>query len=89
MARLLLRRPQSLRSGRVMVVAVAVLAEVVLAVVVLADMVLAAAVLLDVDDDTRACGVVPYLSCSNFLVSLDDDDDAPCLAILLFMKFRR
>ena len=59
MARLLLRRPQSLRSGRVVVVlAVAVLAEVVLAVVVLAEVVLAevvlaAVVLLDVDDDTR------------------------------------
>ena len=36
-ARLLLRRPQSLQSSRVMVVAVAVLAEVVLAVVVLAE----------------------------------------------------
>ena len=53
MARLLLCRPhQSLPSGRVvLVLAVAVLAEVVLAVVVLA-----AVVLLDVDDDTRACG---------------------------------
>ena len=40
MARLLLRRPQSLRSGRVMVVAVAVLAEVDL-VVVLAEVDLA------------------------------------------------
>ena len=37
MARLLLRRPQSLRSGRVMVVAVAVLAEEDLAVAVLAE----------------------------------------------------
>ena len=36
-ARLLLRRPQSLRSGRVMVVAVAVLAEEDLAVAVLAE----------------------------------------------------
>ena len=57
MARLLLRRPQSLRSGRVvLVLAVAVLAVVVLAVVVLAVVVLAAVILLDVDDDTRACG---------------------------------
>ena len=72
MAQLLLRRPQSLRSGRVvLVLAVAVLAEVVLAVVVLAEvvlvvvvlavvvlaeMVLAVVVLLDVDDDTCACG---------------------------------
>ena len=68
MAPLLLRRPQSLRSGRVMVVAVAVLAEVVLAVVVLADVVLvvvvlAGVVLLDVDDDTRACGrrSIPFM----------------------------
>ena len=37
MARLLLRRPQSLRSGSVMVVAVAVLAEEDLAVAVLAE----------------------------------------------------
>ena len=51
MARLLLRRPQSLRSGRVMVVAVAVLAEVVL---------------FDVDDDSVYAGVVPCLSCFNF-----------------------
>ena len=48
MARLLLCRPQSLRSGRVMVVAVAVLAEVVLAVVVLAEVVLAVMVLAEV-----------------------------------------
>ena len=51
MARLLLRRPQSLRSGRVMVVAVAVLAEVVL---------------LDVDDDSVHVAVVPCLSYSYF-----------------------
>ena len=51
MARLLLRRPQSLRSGRVMVVAVAVLAEVVL---------------LDVDDDSVHVAVVPCLSCCYF-----------------------
>ena len=64
MARLLLRRPQSLRSGRVILVlamvvlAVLVLAEVVLAVVVLAEVVvLPTVVLLD---------VVPYLSCSYF-----------------------
>ena len=71
MARLLLRRPQSLRSGRVMVVAMAVLAEVVLAVVVLA-----AVVLLDVDDDSVHAAVVPCLSCSNFY-------DVSCLALLL------
>ena len=51
-----------------MVVAVAVLAEVVLAVVVLAEVVLAVVVLaevvlLDVDDDTRACGrrAIPFM----------------------------
>ena len=87
MARLLLRRPQSLRSGRVVVVlAMAVLAEVVLAVVVLAVVVLAAVVLavvvlaamvlLDVDDDSVHVAVVPYLSCSYFY-------DVPCLALLL------
>jgi len=68
--RLLLRRPQSLRSGRVMVVAVAVLAEVVLVGV------LAEVVLLDVDDDSVHAAVVPCLSCSNFY-------DVPCLALLL------
>ena len=69
MAQLLLRRPQSLRSGRVVVVlAVAVLAEVVLAVavlavVVLAVVVLAAVVLPNVIDDTRACGhrAIPFM----------------------------
>ena len=69
MARLLLRRPQSLRSGRVEVLlAVAVLAEVVLVVVVLTVVVLAVVVLavgvfLDVDDDTRACGrrAIPFI----------------------------
>ena len=71
MARLLLRRPQSLRSGRVMVVAVAVLAEVVLVVVVLAEV-----VLLDVDDDSVHVAVVPCLSCCYFY-------DVPCLALLL------
>ena len=69
MARLLLRRSQSLRSGPVVaVLAVAVLAEVVLTVVVLAMVVLAAVVLLDVDDDTVHVAVVPYLSCSYLLV---------------------
>ena len=71
MARLLLRRPQSLRSGRVMVVAVVVLAEVVLVVVVLAEV-----VLLDVDDDSVHVAVVPCLSCCYFY-------DVPCLALLL------
>ena len=44
-------------------VAVAVLAEVVLAVVVSAVVVLAAVVLLDVGDDTRACGrrAIPFM----------------------------
>ena len=45
-ARLLLRRPQSLRSGRVMVVAVAVLAEVDLAVEVLEEVDLVVVVVL-------------------------------------------
>ena len=80
MARLLLRRPQSLRSGRVMVVAVVVLAEVVLVVVVLAEVVLvvvlAEVVLLDVDDDSVHVAVVPCLSCCYFY-------DVPCLALLL------
>ena len=57
MARLLLPRPQSLRSGRVVVLAEVVLTEVVLAVLVLAEVVVLAVVVLhDVDDDTRACG---------------------------------
>ena len=84
MARLLLRRPQSLRSGRVMVVAVAVLAEVDLAVAVLAEVdsvvvvVLAEvdSVVLDVDDDSVYAAVVPCLSCFNFY-------DVSCLALLL------
>ena len=67
-ARLLLRRPQSLRSGRVMVVAVAVLAEVVLVVVVLAEVVLL--------DDSVHVAIVPCLSYSYFY-------DVSCLAQLL------
>ena len=67
-ARLLLRRPQSLRSGRVMVVAVAVLAEVVLMVVVLAEVVLL--------DDSVHVAVVPCLSYSYFY-------HVSCLALLL------
>ena len=55
-ARLLLRRPQSLRSGRVVVVAMAVLAEVV--VVVLAEVVLL--------DDSVHVAIVPCLSYSYF-----------------------
>ena len=55
MGRLLLRRPQSLRSGRVVVVAMAVLAEVV---VVLAEVVLL--------DDSVHVAVVPCLSYSYF-----------------------
>ena len=61
-ARLLLRRPQSLRSGRVVVVPMAVLA-----VAVLAEVVLGAAVLLDVDvvlaEAVRACGhrAMPFI----------------------------
>ena len=83
MARLLLRRPQSLRSGRVMVVAVAVLAEEDLAVAVLAEVDLVVVVLaevdsvvLDVDDDSVYAAVVPCLSCFNFY-------DVSCLALLL------
>ena len=91
-ARLLLCRPQSLRSGRVvLVLAVAVLAAVVLAVavlpaLVLAVVVLAAVALPDVDDDTRACGRRAILLMF-LLVSLDDHHDVPCLAIIMFMKF--
>ena len=72
MARLLLRRPQSLRSGRVVVVAMAVLAEVV---VVLAEevVVLAEVVLLD---DSVHVAIVPCLSYSYFY-------DVSCLALLL------
>ena len=72
MARLLLRRPQSLRSGRVVVVAMAVLAEVV---VVLAEevVVLAEVVLLD---DSVHVAVVSCLSYSYFY-------DVSCLALLL------
>ena len=81
MARFLLRRPQSLRSGRVMVVAVAVLAEVDL-VVVLAEvdsvvvLVEVDSVVLDVDDDSVYAAVVPCLSCFNFY-------DVSCLALFL------
>ena len=71
-ARLLLRRPQSLRSGRVVVVAVAVLAEVV--VVVLAEVVVLAGVLLL--DDSVHVAIVPCLSYSYFY-------DVSCLALLL------
>ena len=72
MARLLLRRPQSLRSGRVVVVAMAVLAEVV--VVVLAEVVVLAGVLLL--DDSVHVAIVPCLSYSYFY-------DVSCLALLL------
>ena len=72
MARLLLRRPQSLRSGRVVVVAMAVLAEVVVVltekVVVLAEVVLL--------DDSVHVAIVPCLSYSYFY-------DVSCLALLL------
>ena len=70
MARLLLRRPQSLPSGRVVVVAMAVLAEVVVLeeVVVLAEVVLL--------DDSVYADVVTCLSCFNFY-------DVSCLALLL------
>ena len=79
MARLLLRRPQSLRSGRVVVVAMAVLAEVVVVlaevvVLVLAEVVVLAGVLLL--DDSVHVAVVPCLSCCYFY-------DVPCLALLL------
>ena len=72
MARLLLRRPQSLRSGRVVVVAMAVLAEVV--VVVLAEVVVLAGVLLL--DDSMHVAIVPCLSYSYFY-------HVSCLALLL------
>ena len=72
MARLLLRRPQSLRSGRVVVVAMAVLAEEV--VVVLAEVVVLAGVLLL--DDSVHVAVVPCLSYSYFY-------HVSCLALLL------
>ena len=71
MARLLLRRPQSLRSGRVVVVAMAVLVEVV---VVMAEVVVLAGVLLL--DDSVHVAIVPCLSCFNFY-------DVSCLALLL------
>ena len=71
MARLLLRRPQSLRSGRVVVVAMAVLAEVV---VVMAEVVVSAGVLLL--DDSVHVAIVPCLSYSYFY-------HVSCLALLL------
>ena len=71
MARLLLRRPQSLRSGRVVVVAMAVLVEVV---VVMAEVVVLAGVLLL--DDSVHVAIVPCLSYSYFY-------DVSCLALLL------
>ena len=71
-ARLLLRRPQSLRSGRVVVVAMAVLAEVV--VVVLAEVVVLTEVVLL--DDSVHVAIVPCLSYSYFY-------DVSCLALLL------
>ena len=85
MARLLLRRPQSLRSGRVVVVAMAVLAEVVVVVlaevvlltevvVVMAEVVVLAEVVLL--DDSVHVAIVPCLSYSYFY-------DVSCLALLL------
>ena len=80
MARLLLRRPQSLRSGRVVVVAMAVLAEVVVVVlaevvaVVLAEVVVLAGVLL-LDDSVHVVSV-SCLSYSYFY-------HVSCLALLL------
>ena len=76
-ARLLLRRPQSLRSGRVVVVAMTVLAEVVLlteVVVVMAEVVLLAGVLLL--HDSVHVAIVPCLSYSYFY-------HVSCLALLL------
>ena len=70
-ARLLLRRPQSLRSGRVVVVAMTVLAEVVLlteVVVVMAEVLLL--------DDSVHVAIVPCLSYSYFY-------HVSCLALLL------
>ena len=78
MGRLLLRRPQSLRSGRVVVVLVevVVLAEVVVLVevVVLAEVVVLVEVVLL--DDSVHVAVVPCLSYSYFY-------DVSCLAQLL------
>ena len=70
--------------------AVAVLAKVDLVVVVLAEVdsvvvvVLAEvdSVVLDVDDDSVYAAVVPCLSCFNFY-------DVSCLALLMFVDFRR
>ena len=76
-ARLLLRRPQPLQSGRVVVVAMAVLAEVVVVlteVVVLVEVVVLAEVVLL--DDSVHVAVVPCLSYSYFY-------DVSCLALLL------
>ena len=64
-ARLLLRRPQSLRSGRVVVVAMAVLAEVVVVVLAEVEVVVLAGVLLL--DDSVHVAIVPCLSYSYFL----------------------
>ena len=79
MARLLLRRPQSLRSGRVVVVAMAVLAEVVVVVltevVLLAEVVVVLAEVVLLDDSVHVA-VVPCLSYSYFY-------DVSCLALLL------
>ena len=78
-ARLLLRRPHSLQSGRVVVVVMAVLAEVVVVVlakvvVVMAEVVVLAEVLLL--DDSVHVAIVPCLSYSYFC-------HVSCLALLL------
>ncbi len=80
-ARLLLRRPQSLRSGRVMVVAVAVLAEEDLVVVVLAevDSVVGVLVLAEVDS------VVVVVLVEVDSVVLDVDDDSVCNTIMSYL----
>ena len=95
MARLLLRRPQSLRSGRVMVVAVAVLTEVDLAVAVLAEVDLVVVVVLA---EVDLAEVVVLAEVDSVVLDVDDDyvyaavvpclscfnfDDVSCLAILL------
>ena len=70
-ARLLLRRPQSLRSGRVVVVAMTVLAEVVL----LTEVVVVMAEVLLLDDSVHVV-IVSCLSYSYFY-------HVSCLALLL------
>nr|BDI54539.1 transposon protein, putative, CACTA, En/Spm sub-class [Triticum aestivum] len=94
-ARLLLRRPQSLRSGRVMVVAVAVLAEEDLAVAVLAEVDLVV-VLAEVDlvevvvlaEVDSVVVVVVLVEVDSVVLDVDDDSVyaavVPCLSCFNF-----